>query len=53
MHVMVKYWVPVEAGNATIRNGRLEKILGQLLEDLKPESAATKSGGQGKHPRLS
>ncbi len=38
MRIMVKFWVPVEAGNATIRNGKLEKVFGQLLEGLKPEA---------------
>ena len=38
MRIMVKFWVPVEAGNAAIRNGKLEKVFGQLLEDLKPEA---------------
>ncbi|MEE2969461.1 MAG: hypothetical protein VX741_04935, partial [Pseudomonadota bacterium] len=30
--------VPVEAGNAAIRNSKLEKEFGQVLEDLKPEA---------------
>ena len=38
MRIMVKFWVPAEAGNAAIRNGKLEKVFGQLLEDLKPEA---------------
>ena len=36
MRIMVKFWVPVAAGNAAIRNSKLEKEFGQLLEDLKP-----------------
>lgn len=38
MRIMVKFWVPVEASKAAIRNGKLEKVFGQLLEDLKPEA---------------
>ena len=38
MRIMVKFAVPVEAGNAAIRSGKLEKVFQQLLEDLKPEA---------------
>jgi hypothetical protein len=38
MRIMVKFSVPVEAGNAAIRSGKLEKVFQQLLEDLKPEA---------------
>ncbi len=38
MRIMVKFAVPVDAGNAAIRSGKLEKVFQQLLEDLKPEA---------------
>ena len=39
MRVMVKFAFPVEAGNAAIRNGKLERVLQQIVEDLRPEAA--------------
>ena len=42
---MVKFSVPVEAGNAAIRSGKLEKVFEQLLEDLKPEAGYFYPGG--------
>jgi hypothetical protein len=39
MRVMVKFAVPVETGNAAIRSGKLEKVVHQMVEDLKPEAA--------------
>ncbi len=38
MRIMVKFSFPVEAGNAAVRSGKLEKVFQQLLEDLKPEA---------------
>ena len=38
MRIMVKFSFPVEAGNAAIRSGKVEKVFQQLLEDLKPEA---------------
>jgi hypothetical protein len=39
MRVMIKFALPVEAGNAAIRNGKLQKVFQQLTEELKPEAA--------------
>ena len=39
MRVMIKFAFPVDAGNAAIRTGKLEKVFQQLIEDLKPEAA--------------
>jgi len=38
MRVMVKFSVPIDAGNAALRNGKLDKVFQQLLADLKPEA---------------
>ena len=37
--MMIKFSFPVDAGNAAIRTGKVEKIFQQLIEDLKPEAA--------------
>jgi hypothetical protein len=39
MRVMIKFSFPVEAGNAAIRTGKVEKVMHQIMEDLKPEAA--------------
>jgi hypothetical protein len=39
MRMMIKFSLPVEASNAAIRTGKLQKIFQQLAEDLKPEAA--------------
>jgi len=39
MRMMIKFTFPVDAGNAAIRTGKLEKVFQQLIEDLKPEAA--------------
>lgn len=39
MRMMIKFSFPVDAGNAAIRTGKVEKIFQQLIEDLKPEAA--------------
>ena len=39
MRVMVRFAVPVEAGNAALRTGKLEKVFHQIVEELKPEAA--------------
>jgi hypothetical protein len=39
MRIMVKFSSPVDAGNAAIRIGKVEKVFQQLMEDLKPEAA--------------
>jgi hypothetical protein len=37
--MMIRYSFPVDAGNAAIRNGKLETVFRQLMDDLKPEVA--------------
>src|SRR5215472_2649932 len=39
MRVMIKFAFPVEAGNAAIREGKIEKVFQGILEELKPEAA--------------
>src|SRR5437660_11040835 len=39
MRVMIKFALPVEASNTAIRTGKLEKVMHQIVEDLKPEAA--------------
>jgi hypothetical protein len=39
MRTMMKVLIPVEAGNAAIKDGTLPKIMGGVLEQIKAESA--------------
>jgi len=39
MRIMIKFAFPVEAGNAAIRDGKVEKVFQGILEELKPEAA--------------
>lgn len=39
MRVMVKFQIPVESGNQTIRTGRIAKFFESIMSDLKPEAA--------------
>jgi hypothetical protein len=39
MRTVLKFTIPVEAGNATIRDGTLGKTVESILDDLKPEAA--------------
>ena len=39
MRMMLRWTVPVERGNETIRDGSLATAIESLLEDLKPEAA--------------
>ncbi len=39
MRTMMKVSIPVEAGNAAIKDGSLPKIMQSVLERLKPEAA--------------
>jgi hypothetical protein len=39
MRVMIKFAIPVAAGNDAIRSGKLQKVFRQIHEDLKPEAA--------------
>ena len=39
MRVMIKFTFPVEFGNDAIKSGRVEKVIGQIVDELKPEAA--------------
>jgi hypothetical protein len=39
MRIMIKFALPVESGNSAIRTGKLDKVMHQIIEDLKPEAA--------------
>jgi len=39
MRMMMKVSIPVEAGNAVVRSGRLANTIKSILNDLKPEAA--------------
>lgn len=39
MRTVLKFTIPVEAGNATISDGTLPKTIESILNDLKPEAA--------------
>src|SRR6516164_6627731 len=39
MRIMIKFAFPVEAGNAAIRDGKVERVFQGILEELKPEAA--------------
>jgi hypothetical protein len=39
MRMMLKVHIPVEAGNAAVRNGSLGRTIGNILAELKPEAA--------------
>jgi hypothetical protein len=39
MRVMVKFALPVDAGNSALRTGKLDKVSQQLVDELKPEAA--------------
>ena len=39
MRFLVKVTIPVEAGNAVVRAGRLGKTINSILDSLKPEAA--------------
>lgn len=47
MRTMVRITVPVEAGNAAIRDGSLPKVVGEALDQLKPEAAYFFTGSSG------
>jgi hypothetical protein len=38
MRVMIKFAIPIDAGNEGNRSGKLQKVFHQLAEDLKPEA---------------
>jgi hypothetical protein len=37
--MMLKFSLPIEAGNEAIRTGKIAKVLEALMTDLKPEAA--------------
>jgi len=39
MRMMMKVTIPIEAGNAAVRNGTLGTTMQKILADLKPEAA--------------
>jgi hypothetical protein len=39
VRALLKVTIPVETGNAAIRNGTLSKTIQKILDDLKPEAA--------------
>ena len=39
MRMMLRWTVPVERGNETIKDGSLAQTIESLLEELKPEAA--------------
>jgi hypothetical protein len=39
MRIMIKFAFPTDAGNAAIRDGKVEKVFQALSEELKPEAA--------------
>jgi Domain of unknown function (DUF3303) len=47
MRMMMRVTIPVERGNAALRDGSLPKIVQSALEELEPEAAyfTTMSGG--------
>ena len=46
MRTMIRVTIPVEAGNAAIKSGRLQQVMNEVLGRLKPEAAYfTADGG--------
>ena len=39
MRMLMTYEIPTEAGNAAIKDGRLQKVQESMLSELKPEAA--------------
>jgi hypothetical protein len=39
MRTIVRFKLPVEAGNEVVRSGKIGKVFEQLMADLKPEAA--------------
>jgi hypothetical protein len=39
MRMMMTIQIPVDAGNAAVADGRLSKVIGEMLERWKPEAA--------------
>ncbi len=47
MRMMLKFQVPVEAGNEVMRSGRLTKVMGDLMDQLQPEACYFTSDDTG------
>lgn len=49
MRTLLKFSLPVEAGNSSIKDGSLSKVMQSMLERLKPEAAyfCPESGKRG------
>jgi len=39
MRTMLRVWIPADAGNRSMKDGSLQKTMGQALERLRPEAA--------------
>jgi hypothetical protein len=39
MCIMIKFRFPVDAGNSSVRSGKVGKVFQQIMEELKPEAA--------------
>jgi hypothetical protein len=39
VRMMMRVTIPVEAGNAAIKNGRMPQVLGEAMARMKPEAA--------------
>jgi hypothetical protein len=48
VRVYLKATLPVEAGNATIRSGRLPSIIQSILDELHPETVFFHADAQGR-----
>ena len=50
MRIMIKFAFPVEAGNAAIRDGKVEKVFQGILEELKPKPPiSSRKAANGRH----
>jgi hypothetical protein len=47
MRMMLKFQVPVDAGNDALRNGRFAKTMGELMERIQPEASYFHSDENG------
>ena len=51
MRFMLTFWIPMDKGNAWIRQGQVEQTMQSILSDLKPEAAyfGTMDGARGSY----
>jgi hypothetical protein len=47
MRMMLKFQIPVDAGNDALRNGRFAKTMGDLMERIQPEASYFHSDEDG------